>query len=60
MRVEEIIIVEYGINLLLAYCGNDEGLKYWKINIESTSIDCKIVFLTREEAKAALKELERG
>lgn len=60
MRVEKIIIAEYGINLLLAYCGSDEELKYWKINIESTAIDCKIVFLTKEEAEAALKALEQG
>lgn len=60
MRVEKIIIAKYGINLLLAYCGSDEELKYWKINIESTAIDCKIVFLTKEEAEAALKALEQG
>ncbi len=60
MYVEKIIIAKYGVNLLLAYCGNDEELKYWTIDIESTAIDCGIVFLTREEAEAALKELERG
>lgn len=60
MQVEKIIIAEYGINLLLAYCGNDEELKYWKINIESTAFDCKIIFHTKREAEAALKELERG
>ncbi len=59
MRVEEIIIAEYGTNLLLVYCGNDEKLKYWKINIESTTIDCKIIFLTREETEAALKEARK-
>lgn len=55
MRVKEIIIARYGIDLLLEYCGNEEKLKYWKINIESTAIDCKIIFLAREEAEAALK-----
>ncbi len=60
MRVEKIIIAEYGTNLLLVYCGNDEKLKYWKINIESAAIDCKIIFLTGEEAKAALKEQNQG
>lgn len=60
MYVEKIIIDKYGVNLLLAYCGNDEELKYWTIDIESTAIDCGIVFLTIEEAEAALKELERG
>ena len=60
MRVEEIIIAKYGTALLLDYCGDNEQLKHWKINIESTAIDCKIIFLTREEAEAALKELERG
>lgn len=58
MCVEQIIIAEYGINLLLEYCGNDEKLKYWKINIESTAIDCKVVFLTRPEAERALAEME--
>ena len=60
MHVEKIIIAKYGVNLLLAYCGNDEKLEYWTIDIESTAINCGIVFLTREEAEAALKELERG
>lgn len=59
MHVEKIIIAKYGVNLLLAYCGNDEKLEYWTIDIESTAINCGIVFLTREEAEAALKELER-
>lgn len=57
MHVEKIIIAKYGVNLLLAYCGNDEKLEYWTIDIESTAINCGIVFLTREEAEAALKEL---
>ncbi len=60
MRVGEIIIAKYGTALLLDYCGDNEQLKHWKINVESTAIDCKIIFLTREEAEAALKELERG
>ncbi len=59
MRVEEIIITKYGINLLLVYCGSDEKLKYWKISIESTAIDYKIIFLTSEEAEAALSEVNR-
>ena len=58
MRVEEIIITKYGANLLLSYCGDDEKLKYWKINIESTAINCKIIFLTKEAAEKALKEME--
>lgn len=57
MRVEQIIIAKYGTALLLEYCGDDEQLKYWKINIESTAFDCKIIFLNREEADAALKEM---
>lgn len=57
MRVEEIIIAKYETALLLDYCGDEEQLKHWKVNIESTAIDCKIIFLTREEAEAALKEL---
>lgn len=58
MYVEKIIIAKYGVNLLLSYCGNDEELKYWTIDIESTAIDCGIVFLTREEAESALKDRE--
>lgn len=58
MRVEQIIIAQYGINLLLEYCGNDKQLKYWRINIENTAFDCGIIFLTREEAEAALKRME--
>ena len=42
----------------MSYCGNDEELKYWTIDIESTAIDCGIVFLTREEAESALKDRE--
>lgn len=58
MRVEQIIIAKYGIDLLLEYCGNDKQLKSWMINIESTAFDCGIIFLTREEAEAALKRME--
>lgn len=57
MRVEEIIIAKYGTALLLDYCGDNEQLKHWKINVESTAIDCKIIFLTREEAEVALEKM---
>lgn len=59
MRVEQIIIAQYGIALLLEYFGNNEKLKCWRINIESSAFDCKIISLTREEAEAALSKADK-
>lgn len=55
MRVEEITITEYAIILTLIYSGNDDELQDLKIKTDSTAFENKVIFLTPEEAKAAVR-----
>lgn len=55
MRVEEITITEYAIILTLIYSGNDDELQNLKIKTDSTAFENKVIFLTPEEAKAAVR-----
>lgn len=58
MRVEEMTITPCGVIIFrLEYCGNDEKLKYWRISLDNLAFKNKILFLTKEEAEAILKEL---
>ena len=47
-------INKYGVEFKGSYCGEEKSLEYWSIHFPVSKIG-KSVFLTREEAEAALK-----
>ena len=54
--VSQISILKYGIEFILSYNGKDEKLRYWSTRKGIEDIN-SIVFLTKEEAEAKLKEM---
>lgn len=58
MRVEEITIIKNTFILTLRYFGNDETLKYWRIRLDNTAFENKIIFLTKQQSEQALKDME--
>ena len=57
--LEDIEINQCGLYILIAYNGNKEYLQFWKIRTPIENIH-KTVFLTKEEAEAALAEMEKN
>lgn len=57
--VSQISILKYGIEFILSYNGKDEKLRYWSTRKGIEDIN-SIVFLTKEEAEAKLKDLQNG
>lgn len=56
-KVRCIRIYEERVEIELRYAGDEENLKFWHITIMEQDVGSK-VFLTREEAEKALKEME--
>lgn len=50
-------INKYEVEFKGSYCGEEKSLEYWSIHFPVSKIG-KAVFLTREEAEAALKGVE--
>ena len=50
-------INKYEVEFKGSYCGEEKSLEYWSIHFPVSKIG-KTVFLTREEAEAALKEVD--
>ena len=50
-------INKYGVEFKGSYCGEEKSLEYWSIHFPVSKIG-KSVFLTREEAEAALNEVD--
>ena len=51
-------INKYEVEFKGSYCGEEKSLEYWSIHFPVSKIG-KAVFLTREEAEAALKGAEK-
>ena len=56
-KVRCIRIYEERVEIELRYAGDEENLKFWHITIMEQDVGSKL-FLTREEAGKALKEME--
>ena len=56
-KVRCIRIHEERVEIELLYAGDEENLKFWHITIMEQDVGSK-VFLTREEAEKALKEMK--